>query len=139
MHPAKGSVIIRRGDIFKINLASNFTNLRRPVLVIQNDIGNKYCSSVIIVPLTTIRKMKKLLFALAVPASAKTGLKEEHFALFSQIRTLQKEHFTNDTYLGRLDPQFMERVDEAIKLSLGLSTIQRLQNKMRVNKAQKTS
>ena len=56
MRPIKSSVIIRRGDIFNINLGNSFKNLRRPVLVIQNDIGNKYCQSVIVVPLTTLGK-----------------------------------------------------------------------------------
>lgn len=139
MRPVKSSVIIRRGDIFNINLGNNFTKLRRPVLVIQNDIGNKHCQSIIVVPLTTIRKVKKLLFSLVIPANTKTGLKEEHVALFSQIRTLQKSHFTNDSYLGRLSLDMMKKVDEAIMLSLGLSTIQRLQSKMEINKALKTS
>jgi len=139
MRPVKSSVIIRRGDIFNINLGNNFTNLQRPVLVIQNDIGNKYCQSVIVVPLTTLKKVKKLLFSVPIPANSKTGLKEEHIALFSQIRTLQKERFTNDSYLGRIDAETLHKVDEAIMLSLGLSTLQKLQDKMEAFKALKTS
>lgn len=139
MRPVKSSVIIRRGDIFNINLGNNFTKLRRPVLVIQNDIGNKYCQSVIVVPLTTLKKVKKLLFSVPIPANTQTGLKEEHVALFSQIRTLQKEHFTNDSYLGRLNCETLKKVDEAIMLSLGLSTLQKLQSKMEAIRKLKTS
>ena len=138
MRPIKSSVIIRRGDIFNINLGNSFKNLRRPILVIQNDIGNKYCQSVIVVPLTTLRKVKKLLFSVPIPANTKTGLKEEHVALFSQIRTLQKDRFTNDSYLGRIDSDTLKKVDEAIMLSLGLSTIQKLQNKMEAKREVKT-
>lgn len=131
--------MIRRGDIFSINLGNKFSKLRRPVLVIQNDIGNKHCNSIIVVPLTTIRKIRKLLFSLVIPATIKTGLAEEHVALFSQIRTLPKTNFSNDAYLGRLDLDMMKKVDETIMLSLGLSTIQRLQNKMQVIRTLKTS
>ena len=139
MRAAKSTVIIKRGDIFNINLGNDLTKLRRPVLVIQNDVGNKHCQTIIVVPLTTMCKLKRLLFSVYIPANINTGLKEDHVALFSQIRTLQKEHFANDAYLGRLNYDLMQKVDEAIILSLGLSTIQKLQNKMQIKRDLKTS
>lgn len=132
----KSSVPIRRGDIFCLNLGSNEAGgkIFRPVLVIQNDIGNRFCDTVIVVPLTTEKKAKKLFFTVLIESNPQTGLLENHVALFSQIRTIDRKRFTNDNYLGRIDEQTVRKVDEAIQLSLGLSTLQKLQDRRRFAK-----
>lgn len=120
--------IIERGDIYLIELAGAGTKeAKRPVLVIQNDIGNLYCNSVIIVPLFPNSRLKKMLLAVEIKAGGCNGLARDHIAPFTQIRTIDKSLLDKDHYLGQADKKVMQRVDEAIKLSLGLSTVQRLQ------------
>lgn len=130
MSPVKNTVIIRRGDIFAVDLSPDKRkSLIRPVLVIQNDIGNRFCNSIIVAPLIPEVKTKRLLFSVLIAANRKTGLFRDHVALFSQIRTLERKDFSNDNYLGRVDFDTMQKVDRAIELSLGLSTIQKLQSR----------
>lgn len=125
-------VSIRRGDIFLINLGCDprGRTINKPVLVIQNDIGNRFCNTVIVVPLIPEKYVKKLFFSVSIKASPETGLRENHVAIFSQIRTVDKSWFSNDRYLGRITGKTIHQVDRAIEISLGLSTLQKLENKM---------
>lgn len=125
---------IERGDIFLIELGTdgNGEKIRQPVLVIQNDIGNRFCNSVIVVPLYPNLQLKHLLLGVVLEAGGGVGLATDHVALFTQIRTVDKACFRKDNFLGHPDAQVMARVDEAIKLSLGLSTIQRLQTRQQL-------
>ncbi len=124
-------LLIKRGDLFTVNLGrqGKGTNLWRPVLVVQNDIGNRYCDTIIVVPLTKSLKVKKLSFCLLLRKDEKTGLTADHVAIFSQVRTLPKERFLNGHYLGKLDDKAMEKVDRALEISLGLSVLQKLQSR----------
>lgn len=112
---------IRRGDVFYVNLDPTKGSEQagtRPVLVIQNDVGNEYAHTVIIAPLTT-RSFSKL-YPTNVNVPARTaGLKENSTVLLSQIRTIDKSRL--ERRVGRLPPDFMRQVDEAIKASLGLA------------------
>ncbi len=133
-------VSIRRGDIFLLSLGCDKKgrSVQRPVLVIQNDIGNRFCSSVIVVPLILEISAKKLLFSLTIKANSMTGLTSNHLAVFSQIRTVDKSWFSNDCYLGRLGEEEKFQMDKAIELSLGLSTLQKLENRQeQVNRHEK--
>lgn len=124
-------VSLRRGDIYIINLGCDSKGrvINRPVLVIQNDLGNRFCNSVIVVPLIPSDSVKKLLFSITIKANFVTGLMSEHEAIFSHIRTVDKSWFLNDCYLGRLNEEDRKKMDKAIELSLGLSTIQKLQDR----------
>ena len=121
-------LVVRRGDLFVVDLGPTKEGnpLLRPVLVIQNDFGNCFCDTIIVVPLTLAYKAKKLFFSVLIKRGTETGLCGDYVALFSQIRTLSKGKFIPENRLGRLDDSTMERVDRAIELSLGLSTIQKL-------------
>jgi mRNA interferase MazF len=126
---------IERGDIYLIELnGAAGEKIRQPVLVIQNDVGNRFCQSVIVVPLFPNLRLKHLLLGVMIKAGGGNGLATDHIALFTQIRTIDKSFFHRDNYLGQLDRMVMRRVDEAIKLSLGLSTVQRLQTKQQLSK-----
>lgn len=107
---------------------------KRPVLVIQNDIGNLYCNSVIVVPLFPNSRLKKMLLVVEIKAGGGNGLAMDHIAPFTQIRTIDKSMLDKDHYLGQADKNVMQRVDEAIKLSLGLSTVQSLQAKQQMRR-----
>lgn len=111
---------IRRGDLFYVNLDPTKGSEQagvRPVLVIQNDVGNEYAPTVIIAPLTTKA------FARRYPTNVNVlegtaGLREDSTVLLSQVRTIDKHRL--ERKLGHVPPALMREVDEAIKVSLGL-------------------
>ena len=111
---------IKRGDLFYVNLAPTQGSEQagaRPVLVVQNDVGNEYAPTVIIAPLTSTVFSKRYPTNISIPKSA-IGLREHSTALLSQIRTIDKTRLQRR--LGHLPPTLMHHVDHAIKISLGL-------------------
>lgn len=111
---------MKRGDVFYVNLDPTKGSEQvgtRPVLVIQNDVGNEYAPTVIVAPLTTKAFPKK--YPTNVPLSKGTdSLREDSTVLLSQIRTIDKSRL--ERRLGHLPLEWMRRIDEAIKVSLGL-------------------
>ncbi len=88
------------------------------MLVIQNDIGNEVAPAVIVAPLTTKSFTKH--YPINVPISQGiAGLKEDSTILLSQIRTIDKTRL--DRKIGHLPSSYMKQVDQAIRISLGLS------------------
>ena len=111
---------VKRGDIFYVDLnptKGSEQSGRRPVLVIQNDIGNEYSPTVIIAPLTT-KKLSKEYPTNVHLKKGVAGLKEDSTVLFSQIRTIDKTRL--EKKIGSLSKDFISKVDEAIRASLGL-------------------
>lgn len=111
---------IKRGDVFYVDLAPTKGSEQtgtRPVLVIQNDVGNEYAPTVIVAPLTTKAFTKRYPTNVNVPRGT-AGLKEDSTVLLSQIRTLDKGRL--ERKLGRLPSPLLREVDMAIKVSLGL-------------------
>lgn len=126
----KSGFCVERGDIYLLELdIDGVKGIKQPVLVIQNDIGNRYCDSTIVVPLFPGHPLKNSLLGVVLKAGGSNGLARDHMALFTQIRTVDKSRLRMDNYLGCLDAEAMLKVDEAIRLSLGLSTVQRLQTR----------
>ncbi len=122
-------ISVCRGEVYEISLGDGENRIVRPVLVIQNDIGNRLYDSIIVVPLSPKVHTKRLFVSVGIQPTEIPALKEEHVALFFQIRTIDKQKFSKDNFLGRIDASTMWQVDEAIKLSLGISTIQRIQSR----------
>lgn len=111
---------IKRGDIFYVNLnpvKGSEQAGRRPVLVIQNNIGNEHAPTVIVAPLTTKSFSKEYPVNVRVRKGT-AGLKEDSTVLLSQIRTIDKARLEKKT--GALPADAIEKVDDAIKVSLGL-------------------
>ena len=111
---------IRRGDVFYVTLDPTKGSEQagtRPVLVIQNDVGNECAPTVIIAPLTTTRFSKHYPTNIQVPQGI-AGLREDSTVLLSQIRTIDKSRL--ERKLGHLPPAVLSQVNEAIKISLGL-------------------
>jgi len=131
VNSAKESFLIERGDIYLLEIGSQ-ERRKQPVLVIQNDIGNRFCRSIIVVPLVPNLRLKNLLLGVLLTAGGSNGLSADHVALLSQIMTVDKSYFRKDNFMGRPDDKALGRVDEAIKLSLGLSTIQHLETKQKL-------
>jgi mRNA interferase MazF len=112
---------IRRGDLFWVDLnpvKGSEQAGRRPVLVIQNDVGNEAAPTVIIAPLTTKSFTKPYPINVNVPRDV-AGLKENSTVLLSQIRTIDKTRL--GPRIGRLPPSLLKQVDQAICVSLGLT------------------
>ena len=91
----------------------------RPVLVVQNDVGNKYSPTVIAAAVTS--KLTKARLPTHIELSARTyGLVKDSVVLLEQIRTIDKRRLKER--IGLLSPQVMARVDDALLISLGFSS-----------------
>ena len=111
---------VKRGDIFYADLSPVVGSEQgglRPVLVVQNDIGNKFSPTVIIAAITS--QISKAKLPTHIELDARTfGLKKDSVVLLEQIRTLDKMRL--QTFVTHLPDGFMNRVDQALYLSLGL-------------------
>ena len=116
----KENWVYRRGDIYMANLnpfRGSEQGGTRPVLVLQNNTGNLYCPTLIVAPLTTqINKKKNQPTHYLL--SGVRGLPEESVALLEQTKTIDKSRVMS--YLGKVSKEEMRRVDEALKISLGI-------------------
>lgn len=111
---------IRRGELFWVNLnpiKGSEQAGRRPVLVIQNNIGNELAPTTIIAPLTTKSFSKEFPTNVNLP-KAVAGLKSDSTVLLSQIWTIDKARL--EEKIGVLPASYLLKVDRAIKISLGL-------------------
>ncbi len=110
---------IRRGDIFTVDfepVRGSEQGKARPALVIQNDIGNRYSPTLIVAAITS-GKYTPFDVNVAVKAP-EGGLANDSLILLNQIRTIDKTRLGR--YWGRVSPQTMTQIDEALKISLGL-------------------
>lgn len=111
---------IRRGDIFLVNLEpviGSEQGRTRPCLIIQNDEGNKVSPTTIIAPTTTKFFTKEFPTNIEITAE-ESGLNSDSTILFNQIRAIDKSRLIKK--LCHLNPLIMQKVDLAIKISLGL-------------------
>ncbi len=88
----------------------------RPVLVVQNDVGNKYSPTVIIAAITS--QMNKVKLPTHVEVSAEFGLPKNSVVLLEQIRTIDKKRLREK--VGYTDEFFMKKVNEALLRSVGV-------------------
>ena len=109
---------IRRGDIYYADLSPVVGSEQgglRPVLIIQNDVGNKYSPTVIAAAVTSKINKAKLPTHIELPSAY--GLAKDSVILLEQIRTLDKRRLKER--IGELPPATMLRVNRAILISLG--------------------
>jgi len=110
---------IYRGDILYADLSPVVGSEEdgfRPVLVIQNNAGNKYSPTVIIAPISSQIKKTELPTHVLLPSHL--ALPEKSMVMLEQIRTLDKDRL--DGYIDTVDDSTMRSVNKAIKVSLGL-------------------
>jgi len=111
---------VRRGNIVLVNLEpvkGSEQGKIRPAIIIQNDSGNQYSPTTIIAPITSTVFSKE--FPTNVSVSRKdSGLEKDSTILLNQIRTIDKSRIIKKP--SRLDLSIMNKVDLAIKVSLGL-------------------
>ncbi|HAH77923.1 MAG TPA: PemK family transcriptional regulator [Ruminococcaceae bacterium] len=113
-------MIVRRGDIYYADLSPVVGSEQggvRPVLIIQNDIGNRFSPTVIAAAITSQRSKANLPTHILLNAG-KTGLAKDSIVLLEQVRTLDKHRLRER--MGRLDRESMSRVDQALSISFGL-------------------
>ncbi|GIW49807.1 MAG: endoribonuclease EndoA [Anoxybacillus sp.] len=89
----------------------------RPVLVIQNDIGNRFSPTVIVAAITAQIQKAKLPTHVEIDAK-RYGFERDSVILLEQIRTIDKQRLTDK--ITHLDDEMMDKVDEALQISLGL-------------------
>lgn len=117
---AERETMISRGDLFSASLDPVVGSEQggiRPVVVIQNDVGNRYSPTVIVLAITG--QVNKARLPTHVPVAAEgTGLQKDSVILAEQIRTLDKRRLRER--IGTLKPEVMERVGDALRISLGV-------------------
>ena len=113
-------MIVKRGDIYYADLSPVVGSEQggiRPVLVIQNDIGNKYSPTVIAAAITS--QINKAKMPTHIKLAAKDyGLNEDSVILLEQIRTIDKRRLREK--IGRIDDGLMASVNNALSISFGL-------------------
>jgi mRNA interferase MazF len=112
--------IVNRGEIYYATLSPSQGSEQggiRPVLIVQNNLGNKHAPTTIVAPLTSRLGKKPLPTHIIVGTSC--GLSCESVVLCEQIRTIDKSRLT--TKMGMVDKATMDNIDKALKISLGLA------------------
>lgn len=114
-------MLIKRGDIFYADLSPVIGSEQggvRPVLIVQNDIGNKYSPTVIAAAVTS--QINKAKLPTHIEISARDyGLAKDSVILLEQIRTIDRKRLREK--IGHLDDDLMEKVNEALQISFGLA------------------
>ena len=122
---SRQDTVVRRGDIFYADLSPVVGSEQgglRPVLIIQNDVGNRYSPTVIAAAITSRMGKTKLPTHIDIYAD-RVGLAKDSVILLEQIRTLDKRRLREK--MGHLDDAVMEEVNNAIAVSFGLHEGQR--------------
>ena len=115
------NIVVKRGEIFYADLSPVIGSEQggiRPVIIIQNDIGNRYSPTVIVAAITSQINKAKLPIHVEI-SSEEYGLNRESVVLLEQIRTLDKRRLKEK--IGHMTETDMKKVDKALAISLNLS------------------
>lgn len=119
-------MIVRRGDIYYADLSPVVGSEQggvRPVLIVQNDVGNRFSPTVIAAAITSQRTKANLPTHIMVNAQT-TGLAKDSIVLLEQVRTIDKHRLKER--MGCLDTQAMSQVDQALSVSFGIGERQKM-------------
>ena len=114
-------MVVKRGDIFYADLSPVIGSEQggtRPVLVVQNDVGNKFSPTVIVAAITSQINKAKLPTHIEINAH-EVGLLKDSVILLEQVRTIDKKRLREK--IGRLDDEQLASVDEALGISFGIT------------------
>ena len=117
------SVVVKRGDIFYADLSPVVGSEQGgigPVLVVQNDIGNKFSPTIIIAAITSQINKAKLPNHIEISEND-FGLAKDSVILLEQVRTIDKKRLREK--IGRLDDELMDSVNEALVISFGIAEL----------------
>jgi len=110
---------VKRGEIYYADLSPVIGSEQagvRPVLIVQNDVGNKFSPTIIAIAITSKQKVK-LPTHIEIEGT-KYGLDKDSVILAEQIRTLDKKRLREK--VGKVDEETMEKVKKAIEISFGI-------------------
>ncbi len=113
-------MIVKRGDIYYADLSPVIGSEQggvRPVLVVQNDVGNRYSPTVIAAAITSQINKAKLPTHIEIDARD-YGLSRDSVVLLEQVRTIDKKRLKEK--IGHLDDAMMHKVNDALEISFGL-------------------
>ncbi len=113
-------VTVKRGDIYYADLSPVIGSEQggiRPVLIVQNDVGNKFSPTVIAAAITSQRDKTNLPTHIRVDADG-CGLSKDSIVLLEQVRTIDKQRLKEK--MGSLDQGAMNKIDKALSVSFGL-------------------
>ncbi len=116
------SLNIKRGDVYYADLSPIVGSEQggvRPVLVLQNDIGNRYSPTVIVSAITSQINKNKL--PTHIPVSSSTGLARDSVVLLEQIRTIDKMRLREK--IGHIDDETMMKINDALAVSFGMNPL----------------
>lgn len=111
---------VKRGDIYYADLSPVVGSEQggiRPVLIVQNDVGNRFSPTVIAAAITSQSDKAKLPTHIKVNASG-SGLAKDSIVLLEQVRTIDKRRLKEK--MGTLDAYAMNRINQALSISFGL-------------------
>lgn len=111
---------VKRGDIYYADLSPVVGSEQggmRPVLIVQNDVGNKFSPTVIAAAITSQREKAQLPTHIQL-SSQSCGLQKDSVVLLEQVRTIDKKRLKEK--MGRIDEVSMSEIDRALSISFGL-------------------
>ena len=115
-----GRMTIKRGDIYYADLSPVVGSEQggvRPVLIVQNDVGNKFSPTVIAAAITSQKDKTRLPTHIQLH-SQDCGLAKDSVVLLEQVRTIDKKRLKER--MGRVDEPYMDQIDRALSISFGL-------------------
>ena len=116
--------LFKRGDIYLANLnpfKGSEQGGTRPVLLLQNNSGNHFSTTLIVAPLTSKLKKAKMPTHYLLQSGGQMELDGESMVELEQIRTIDKLRILS--YVGKVEKEDMRNVDEILKISLGIENI----------------
>ena len=119
---------VKRGDIYYADLSPVVGSEQggvRPVLIVQNDLGNKFSPTVIAAAITSQKDKSRLPTHIELN-SQNCGLAKDSVVLLEQIRTIDKRRLKE--HMGRLDEASMASIDKALSISFGLNATDNIPN-----------
>ena len=114
------NIPVKRGEIYYADLSPVVGSEQggvRPVLIIQNDIGNRYSPTVIAAAITSQRDKAKLPNHIELSAQS-CGLQKDSTVLLEQVRTIDKKRLRER--MGEITPETMNSINSALSISFGL-------------------
>jgi len=114
-------LLVKKGDIYFADLSPVIGSEQggiRPVLVVQNDVGNKYSPTIIVAAVTSQLNKAKLPTHVEIDAKD-NGLSKKSVVLLEQLRTIDKKRLKER--IGAIDEELLPNVNEALTVSLGIA------------------
>ena len=117
------TVLIKRGEIYYADLSPVVGSEQggiRPVLILQNDIGNRYSPTIIVAAITSRTGKAKLPTHIAL-VGERHGLPKDSVVLLEQIRSIDKRRLKE--HLATLNAPAMSKIEEGLRVSLGFTSL----------------